>query len=255
MVVTGLGLLFGVAPTPLACAPSRGRAVVEGRLRPTGVNADAVRRRVAEAGARAGRRRHVAAEPDRHRRGPLPRPRGGTQRCRCRCWPRSASRWWRCTASPISCGCCAPPSSGPRWTGTPGRSTAAAGRLPGGVHGLAGGRDELADRRAMRGPRRQEADLLRLGLAEISRVDPQPGEDEAAARRGPAAGARRRVADRCPDRLSGGGRRRRSSRRTRPGCSASRAAPWRGRPEGRPSWGELADRLDEAATQVGDVGH
>ncbi|MEV6929893.1 DNA repair protein RecN [Dactylosporangium sp. NPDC051485] len=38
--------------------------------------------------------------------------------------------------------------------------------------------DDLADRRANARQRTQEADLLRLGLDEISRVDPQPGEDE-----------------------------------------------------------------------------
>src|SRR5919197_64696 len=39
--------------------------------------------------------------------------------------------------------------------------------------------DDLADRRRNARERRQEADLLRLGLDEITRVDPQPGEDEA----------------------------------------------------------------------------
>jgi DNA repair protein RecN (Recombination protein N) len=39
--------------------------------------------------------------------------------------------------------------------------------------------EDLADRRANARQRVQEADLLRLGLDEISRVDPQPGEDEA----------------------------------------------------------------------------
>ncbi|WP_432975205.1 DNA repair protein RecN [Dactylosporangium sp. CA-233914] len=38
--------------------------------------------------------------------------------------------------------------------------------------------DDLADRRANARQRNQEAELLRLGLDEISRVDPQPGEDE-----------------------------------------------------------------------------
>ncbi|GGM07210.1 DNA repair protein RecN [Dactylosporangium sucinum] len=38
--------------------------------------------------------------------------------------------------------------------------------------------EDLADRRANARQRSQEADLLRLGLDEISRVDPQPGEDE-----------------------------------------------------------------------------
>jgi DNA repair protein RecN (Recombination protein N) len=38
--------------------------------------------------------------------------------------------------------------------------------------------DDLADRRANARQRVQEADLLRLGLDEITRVDPQPGEDE-----------------------------------------------------------------------------
>jgi DNA repair protein RecN (Recombination protein N) len=38
--------------------------------------------------------------------------------------------------------------------------------------------DDLADRRRNARERNQEADLLRLGLDEITRVDPQPGEDE-----------------------------------------------------------------------------
>jgi DNA repair protein RecN (Recombination protein N) len=38
--------------------------------------------------------------------------------------------------------------------------------------------DDLADRRANARQRVQEADLLRLGLDEITRVDPQPGEDD-----------------------------------------------------------------------------
>src|SRR5690606_15378359 len=37
--------------------------------------------------------------------------------------------------------------------------------------------DELTDRRRNARERHQEADLLRLGLDEITRVDPQPGED------------------------------------------------------------------------------
>jgi DNA repair protein RecN (Recombination protein N) len=38
--------------------------------------------------------------------------------------------------------------------------------------------DDLEDRRRNARARNQEADLLRLGLDEISRVDPQPGEDD-----------------------------------------------------------------------------
>ena len=38
--------------------------------------------------------------------------------------------------------------------------------------------DDLADRRRNARERSREADLLRLGLDEITRVDPQPGEDE-----------------------------------------------------------------------------
>ncbi|WP_426505758.1 DNA repair protein RecN [Dactylosporangium sp. McL0621] len=38
--------------------------------------------------------------------------------------------------------------------------------------------DDLADRRANARQRNQEAELLKLGLDEITRVDPQPGEDE-----------------------------------------------------------------------------
>ncbi len=84
----------------------------------------------------------------------------------------------RCTGSPISCGCCARPSSGPRWTGSPAPSTrSCSAGFGGAVRAVARGLRELADRRANARQRNQEADLLRLGLDEISRVDPQPGED------------------------------------------------------------------------------
>ena len=81
MVVTGLGLLFGGRADAGRVRADPGRAVVEGRLRlaePVLDDRPHARRR---RGRRARRRRHPAAQPHGHRRGPVPRPRR---------WPRHA---------------------------------------------------------------------------------------------------------------------------------------------------------------------
>ena len=106
-------------------------------------------------------------------------PTSAAGRCRSRCSARSASTCSRCTASPTSSGCSDRPSSGRRWTGTPGRRTRSgwrptARRTPPG----AGSPADLARRRRDARERGQEVELLRLGLDEIGRVDPRPGEDE-----------------------------------------------------------------------------
>ena len=77
--------------------------------------------------------------------------------------------------------------------------------------------DDLADRRRNARERSQEADLLRLGLDEITRVDPQPGEDEelrAEAQRLEHAEGLRTAAQLAHQALAGGGDGRRD-RRTR----------------------------------------
>jgi DNA repair protein RecN (Recombination protein N) len=89
---------------------------------------------------------------------------------------RLAEATLACTGRTTSCGCCARPSSGRCWTGSPASAVAAPLQRYRAVRAewqrVAG---ELAERRD--GARRmaQEADLLRHGLTEIAAVDPQPG--------------------------------------------------------------------------------
>src|SRR5439155_20457832 len=115
--------------------------------------------------------------------------------------------------------------------------------------------DDLAGRRRHARERSQEADLLRLGLDEITRVDPQPGEDEAlkaeAQRLEHAEGLRTAAqvahvaiaggpdaGDDVPDATSLLG----TARRTLEAQSGVDR-----------SLGDLAARLEEAATLVADV--
>jgi DNA repair protein RecN (Recombination protein N) len=178
MVVTGLGLLFGGRADAGRVRAEPGRAVVEGRLRLAGQAAEAVHARVAEAGAEVEPdgavllSRVVSAEG---------RSRGhvGGRAVPVAVLARWASRWSRCTASPTSCGCCGRPSSGPRWTAIAGpehEKLLATYREA--YQEWRAASDDLAERRRNAHTRHQEAELLRLGLEEIARVDPQPGEDE-----------------------------------------------------------------------------
>ena len=115
--------------------------------------------------------------------------------------------------------------------------------------------DDLADRRRNARARSQEADLLKLGLDEISRVDPQPGEDDdlraevqrlehaeglriAAALAAQALAGGVEVTDEAPDATQLLG----TARRT-----LEAQAPV------DPMLGELAARVEEAATLVADV--
>ncbi|WP_306209663.1 DNA repair protein RecN [Actinoplanes sp. RD1] len=115
--------------------------------------------------------------------------------------------------------------------------------------------DDLADRRRNARERSQEADLLKLGLDEISRVDPQPGEDDdlkaevqrlehaeglrtAAALAAQALAGGVEATDETPDATGLIG----TARRT---LEAQAGVD--------PALGELAARVEEAATLVGDV--
>ena len=89
-----------------------------------------------------------------------------------------AERWWPCTASPTSTGCCASGRSARRWTGS------AASRCwpwwrptPRCTRGSRPTERELDEVVASARERAREADLLRFGLGEIEAVDPRPGED------------------------------------------------------------------------------
>jgi DNA repair protein RecN (Recombination protein N) len=111
--------------------------------------------------------------------------------------------------------------------------------------------DDLADRRRNARERSQEADLLRLGLDEITRVDPQPGEDDelkteaqrlehSEGLRTAASLAHRAISS--EDESEDAGSLLNTARR---GLEAQSTVD--------PLLGELAARLEEAATLLADV--
>ena len=98
--------------------------------------------------------------------------------------------------------------------------------------------DDLADRRRNARERSQEADLLRLGLDEITRVDPQPGEDEelrAEAQRLEHAEGLRTAAQLAHQAIAGGGDGP-TTRRRHAACSAPPGARWRRSPASTRRW-------------------
>ncbi|MFB6398194.1 DNA repair protein RecN [Polymorphospora lycopeni] len=178
MVVTGLGLLFGGRADAGRVRAEPGRAVVEGRLRLSEPTATGVHTRVADAGG----------EPDDD--GCLLLSRTVTVEGRSRAHVGGR-------AMPVSM----LGEIGEQVVAVHGQSDqlrllrpaeqrGALDRFAGPEHekllataheSYAQWRrvaDDLADRRRNARERNQEADLLRLGLDEISRADPQPGEDE-----------------------------------------------------------------------------
>jgi DNA repair protein RecN (Recombination protein N) len=178
MVVTGLGLLFGGRADTGRVRAQPGRAIVEGRLRLSAQAASAVAARVADAGAEA--------DDD----GSLLLSRTVTIEGRSRAHVGGRS-------VPVSL----LGEIGEQVVAVHGQSDqlrllrpteqrASLDRFAGPDHEklLTEFRDlfttwrriedDLADRRRNARQRSQEADLLRLGLDEITRVDPQPGEDE-----------------------------------------------------------------------------
>jgi DNA repair protein RecN (Recombination protein N) len=179
MVVTSLGLLFGGRADAGRVRADQGRATVEGRLRLADRVAKTVLTRVADAGA----------EPDDDGTLVLSRTVTAEGRSRAHLGGRSV---------PVS----VLGEVGEQVVAVHGQSDqlrllrpaeqrAALDRFAGPEHEkVLGGfqelytrwrdvEDDLADRRRNARQRSQEADLLRLGLDEITRVDPQPGEDEA----------------------------------------------------------------------------
>ena len=115
--------------------------------------------------------------------------------------------------------------------------------------------DDLADRRRNARERNQEADLLRLGLDEITRVDPQPGEDDdlkAESQRLEHAEGLRAAAQTAQQCVAGGA----EATDETPDATALLGAARRtleAQAGVDRSLGELAARLEEAATLVGDV--
>ncbi|HLL68763.1 MAG TPA: DNA repair protein RecN [Micromonosporaceae bacterium] len=179
MVVAGLGLLFGGRADPGRVRADPGRAVVEGRLRLRGPIATAVQSRVVEAGG----------EPDDDGTLLLSRTVTAEGRSRGHVGGRSVPA---AVLSDVGEYVLAVHGQSDQLRLLrPGEQRAALDRFAGPEHEKLLGRfrelygqwraicDDLADRRANARQRSQEADLLRLGLDEITRVDPQPGEDEA----------------------------------------------------------------------------
>ncbi|MFI6078844.1 DNA repair protein RecN [Actinoplanes sp. NPDC051343] len=255
MVVTGLGLLFGGRADAGRVRADPGRAVVEGRLRLGGKLADTVLARITEAGG----------EPDDD--GSLLLSRTVTIEGRSRAHVGGRSM----PVSMLS-------EVGDQVLAVHGQSDQLRLLRPseqrGSLDRFAGPDhekllqtyretytrwrsvvDDLADRRRNARARSQESDLLKLGLDEISRVDPQPGEDDelrteaqrlehaeglrlAAAQAAQALASGVEVADDAPDATELLG----LARRTLEAESGT-----------DPKLGELAARLEEAATLIGDV--
>src|SRR5690349_20261729 len=255
MVVTGLGLLFGGRADAGRVRADPGRAVVEGRLRLAGKLADEVSTRITDAGGEIDDDGSVL----------LSRTVTIEGRSRAHVGGRSMPV---ATLSDL----------GERVLAVHGQSDqlrllrpaeqrAALDRFAGPEHEKlletyreAYGRwravvDDLADRRRNARARSQEADLLKLGLDEISRVDPQPGEDDelrteaqrlehaeglrvAALLAAQALAGGVEATDDAPDATQLLG----TARRT---LEAQAAVD--------PALGELAARVEEAATLIGDV--
>lgn len=255
MVVTGLGLLFGGRADAGRVRANPGRAVVEGRLRLPEPVAHAVHARVIDAGG----------EPDEDGSVLMSRTVTAEGRSRAHIGGRSM---------PVSMLA----EIGERVVAVHGQSDqlrllrpaeqrAALDRFAGPGHEklLEAMReaftewrrvaDDLADRRRNARARSQEADLLRLGLDEISRVDPQPGEDdelrEEARRLEHAEGLR--VAAQTAYQCLAGGVEAADDTPDVTGLLGTARRTMEGQAGVDRTLGELSARLEEAATLVGDV--
>jgi len=255
MVVTGLGLLFGGRADAGRVRADPGRAVVEGRLRLKGTLADSVQTRITEAGAEV--------DDD----GSILLSRTVTIEGRSRAHVGGRSMPVAMLSEVGEQVLAVHGQSDQLRLLRPAEQRGALDRFAGPEHeklletyreAFARWRavvDDLADRRRNARARSQEADLLKLGLDEITRVDPQPGEDDdlraeaqrlehaeglriAAATAAQALASGVEAADDTPDAAQLLG----TARRT---LEAQASVDQ--------SLSDLAARLEEAATLVGDV--
>ena len=257
MVVTGLGLLFGDRADAGRVRADPGRAVVEGRLRLRGTLADSVQTRITEAGAEV--------DDD----GSVLLSRTVTIEGRSRAHVGGRSMPVAMLSEVGEQVVAVHGQSDQLRLLRPAEQRTQLDRFAGPEHEKlldtyreAFGRwravvEDLADRRRNARARTQEADLLKLGLDEISRVDPQPGEDAelreevqrlehaeglrtaaALAAQALAGGVEAEAGDDTPDATQLIG----TARRT---LEAQASVD--------PKLGELAARVEEAATLVGDV--
>lgn len=254
MVVTGLGLLFGGRADAGRVRTDQGRATVEGRMRLSGAEADAVQGRLAEAGA----------EPDAD--GTLLLSRAVTTEGRSRGYAGGRSVPAAVLAEIGEAAVAVHGQSDQLRLLRPAEQRAALDRFAGPEHEklLASYReayarwrrtsDELADRQRNTRERHQEADLLRLGLEEIGRVDPQPGEEDqlrAEAQRLEHAEGLRTAAQSAHRAVAASGD---DPEATDAGGLLATAARLMEQQSGLdPRLGEFAGRLTEAAAQVGEV--
>ena len=255
MVVTGLGLLFGGRADAGRVRADPGRAVVEGRLRLSEPTLTTVHTRVADAGA----------EPDDD--GTLLLSRTVTVEGRSRAHVGGRAMPVSMLAEVGEQVVAVHGQSDQLRLLRPAEQRAALDRFAGAAHEKlldalreAFGQwrrvaDDLADRRRNARERNQEADLLRLGLDEITRVDPQPGEDDdlkAEAQRLEHAEGLRAAAQVAYLAVAGAG----DGAEEAPTATSLLGAAKRSL-EGQSgvdrSLGDLAQRLDEAATLMSDV--
>jgi len=255
MVVTGLGLLFGGRADAGRVRADPGRAVVEGRLRLDGAFGDAVQTRITDAGGELDDDGSVL----------LSRTVTIEGRSRAHVGGRSMP------VSMLS-------EVGEQLVAVHGQSDqlrllrpseqrSALDRFAGAEHEklLETYREsftrwravveDLADRRRHARERNQEADLLTLGLDEITRVDPQPGEDDelrAEVQRLEHAEGLRTAAAAAAQALAGGAEAAEETADATMLLGAARRT-LEAQAGVDPALGELAARVEEAATLVGDV--
>jgi DNA repair protein RecN (Recombination protein N) len=255
MVVTGLGLLFGGRADAGRVRADPGRAVVEGRLRLAEPTATAVHTRIIDAGG----------EPDDD--GVVLLSRTVTVEGRSRAHIGGRSMPVSMLAEVGEQVVAVHGQSDQLRLLRPAEQRASLDRFGGPEHEKLldslretytqwrRAADDLADRRRNARDRNQEADLLRLGLDEITRVDPQAGEDEdlkAEAQRLEHAEGLRTAAQLAHHCVAGG---------TEPADETADVTALLGTArrtlEAQSSvdrtLGDLAARLAEVATLVGDV--
>nr|MDT0661897.1 DNA repair protein RecN [Micromonospora sp. DSM 115978] len=255
MVVTGLGLLFGGRADAGRVRADPGRAVVEGRLRLAEPAATAVHTRIVDAGGEV--------DDD----GSVLLSRAVTAEGRSRAYVGGRSMPVAMLGEVGDQVVAVHGQSDQLRLLRPAEQRAALDRFAGPEHEklLETLRetytqwrrvsDDLADRRRNARERNQEADLLRLGLDEITRVDPQPGEDDelrAEAQRLEHAEGLRTAAQTAQQCVAGGA----EPTDETPDATALLGTARRTL-EAQAGvdrvLGELAARLEEAATLVGDV--
>ena len=255
MVVTGLGLLFGGRADAARVRADPGRATVEGRIRLTGNPATQVAERVADAGA----------EMDSD--GSLLLSRLVTVEGRSRAHVGGRAVPVAVLAELGEQILAVHGQSDQLRLLRPAEQRASLDRYAGADHEVllvdlrerhAQWRsvcEDLNDRRRNARERNQESDLLRLGLDEITRVDPQPGEDDALreeAQRLEHAEGLRTAAQQAHYALGGAA----EAGDDRPDALAQLTIARRtleSQATVDPLLGELAGRVTEAATLIADI--